>query len=420
MRHLKRHIALLGLGSLILLGCSGKKDGNAPARSGVAGPAALRDVARLTGTIQPMDSVQLKSEVSGQIKRMLVKEGAFVKKGDLLLEIDREQLELRHSQLGIALEKARLDLRSAERDLARAQSQLASGTASHDRVQDTEILRDKARLSVKNAELDLRSNAKDLANTRILAPQDGQLIRLNVTTGEVAISAASASGGNVLGVIADPSRLKVVVEVSELDYPRLKLGQSVEISTESQSDRLIEGTVSYIPPSARASSSNSQVMIFPVQVALNLAAPTRSLLEVASSPAGRGGSGKRGPKGNRDSSKVASKDSSNPGKRTGRKASVDTSKIQLVSGMTVNVDFVFLERKAALAVPYDLVQTSTDGARKTVRVRGEKGLRPQPVKVGATDYRSIEILEGLKAGDSVFAASDSAKSGAKKGAGGPP
>jgi hypothetical protein len=91
--------------------------------------------------------------------------------------------------------------------------------------------------------------------------------------------------------------------------------------------------------------------------------------------------------------------------------------------MTVNVDFVFLERKVDVAIPYDMVTASKDGSRKMVRVRDEKGLHPKPVQIGATDFKSYEILSGLSAGDTVYAADDANGGNGNapgKGRGGPP
>lgn len=430
----------------LLAGCNGRKNAASTSRSAVVGPASLRDVARLTGTVEPADTMQVKSEVTYQIKRVLVKEGDFVKKGQLLFDLDRVQLQLKHEQLVIAVATARLSLKSAQRDLERAQIQLKNGSVSADHVQDLEIARDKDKLTLQSAELDLKSNDRDLSNTRITAPRDGQLIRLNVTEGEMAVAASSASG-NVLGVIADPTRLKVVVEVSELDFPRLKLGQKVEISTESQADKLLQGVVSYIPPSAQASSSNSSVMVFKVEVTLDMNAKPEDFSEVA------GGFkhhrfGGAGGKDSVRSQHVGKQDGHREGgdsaraaawkqKAKEREAKAEKINTTLVPGMTVNVDFVFVERKVDLAVPYDMVSTAADGATKIVWVRGkakdgEEKVRRRPsalagdfhpkrIQAGATDYKSYEILSGLSAGDTIFAAPDtSAKSGKKGGPGGPP
>lgn len=428
MRPLSALASLVCLGSLALLSGCNKDSQATPSRAVVAGPASLRDVARLTGTVKPSDSVVVKSEVSGQIKRLLIKAGDFVKKGQLLIELDREQLELKRDQLQINVETAKLTLKAAERDLARGQSQLAGGSVSADRVQDLEMARDRARLALKNAELDLKSNLRDLANTRIVSPRDGQVIALNVTEGELATSVTSASGGASLAVLADPRDLKVVVEVSELDFPRLKLGQKVEITTESQVDKLLIGRVSYIPPGAQASATNASVMVFKVEVTLDKGAKPVDYAEVAGGakrPHRGQGKGKR----SRDTTETARQAA----------AQADSSNTTLVPGMTVNVDFVFLERKVAVAVPYNLVTVGSDGITRTVWVRKgpdgapdskdrkpsdkdkSPGLRPQRVQIGATDFKNTEILGGLALGDSVFSAPDTSKGGGRKaGAGGPP
>lgn len=429
--HLRRLTTTVAVAAMVLVGCKGK-DSDTPTRHAVAGPASLRDVARLTGTVEPIDTIQVKSEVSYQITKLHVKEGDYVKKGQLLFELDRIQLDLKHQQLIVAVETAKLSLRSAERDLQRAQAQIKNGSVSADHVQDLEIARDKARLALQSSQIDLKSNERDLANTRIVAPRDGQLIRLNVSEGEMAVAASSASG-NVLGVIADPTRLKVVVEVSELDFPRLKLGQKVEISTESQPDKLLEGNVSYIPPSAQASTSNASVMVFKVEVTLDASAKSVDYAEVAGGMKHHrpDGAGKGEGKGSGDST-------SHRHHRETASASKEKLNTTLVPGMTVNVDFVFLERKVEIAVPYDMVTTGSDGMSKTIWVRGKapegdakgkhagggKGssmmgnFHPKRVQVGSTDYKTYEILSGLSAGDTVFAAPDtSSKSG--KGHGGP-
>lgn len=428
--------------ALALVGCK-DKTADVPTRSVVVGPASLRDVARLTGTVKPSDSVVVKSEVSGQIKRLLIKAGDFVKKGQLLVEIDREQLELKRDQLQISVETARLTLKAAERDLDRARSQVSTGTVSNDHVQDLEFARDKAKLTLRNAELDLKSNQRDLSNSRIVSPRDGQVIALNVTEGEMATSVTAAAGGTSIAVLADPHDLKVVVEVSELDFPRLKLGQRVEVSTESQSDKLLIGHISYIPPGAQASASNASVMVFKVEVTLDKDAKAVDFSEVAAGAKRSHEGGAKGGKGGKEGMSGHRPGSDSSGKRQHKAvaAARDSVNTSLVPGMTVNVDFVFLERKAELTVPYNLVATGSDGVTRTVWVRrgagaapdaksdkksaSDKdkapGLRSQRVQVGATDYKNTEILSGLSLGDTVFAAPDTTKgAGRKGGAGGPP
>jgi hypothetical protein len=194
----------------------------------------------------------------------------------------------------------------------------------------------------------------------------------------------------------------------------------VEISTEAQPDKLLQGRVTYIPPTASPSASNTSVMVFKVEVTIDQKAPPVSFSDVAGGNVRRG-SGKAGRKDSLGGK--ASKpgwDSSKTHRSAGGSTVLDSLNTKLAPGMTVNVDFVFLERKADVAVPYDMVTTSKDGGRKMVRVRDEKGLHPKPVQIGATDFKSYEIISGVSVGDTVFAAEESKAGGAKGGGPGGP
>jgi len=413
-------VALITGVGIALAACSSK-----PAtqnRAEVAGPTTIRDAVRLTGTIEPLDSVELKSEVSGRIVKVFFKEGDSVKRGQLILILDSVPLLLTRDKFALQVDRGNLALKIAVRELERAKEIFQTGTVTKDRLEDLETAVQRAELDVRDAKLSLRNAELDLARTRIRAPMDGRLINFPAEVGEVASSATGVNGGSALGTIADPTKLKVVVEVGELDFGRLRLGMPVKVSSEGGRPR--PGKVSFIPSSARASNDTKTIKVFPVEVVLD-------------------------------------------GESEG-----------ILPGMTVGVDFVFLEREVAVSVPYEALKTGgkaagkgvsgktesggqktamTDsvkaapkasegaagrdssgrrGGRKsgvsdatgagsvaksaTVLVRGEKGeFVPKQVKIGVTDYRRTEIVEGLAVGDTVWVQDDAASKGAASKAGGP-
>jgi len=430
-------IAVLGAAMAVFTGC--KEAAKDAGRAEVAGPTTIRDAVRLTGTIEPLDSVELKSEVSGKIVKILFREGDEVKRGQLILLIDTVPFLLSRDKSALQVDRAALALKTAQREVARAKELVVTGSVSKDHVEDLETAVQRAELDLRDAKLSLRNTELDLARTKIRAPMDGRLINFPSEVGEVAASAVGANGGTSLGTIADPTKLKVVVEVGELDYARLKLGMSVKVSTEGGRPRA--GHVSFIPSSARASADTKTIKVFPVEVVLD-------------------------------------------GESEG-----------ILPGMTVGVDFVFLEREVPVSVAYEAVKTGgrfggkasssggqvatdsvklapvdsarkgrdggdtakrarhadgkwqgsrdgagTSGARSggegsvarpqaktaTVLVRGPEGkLAPKQVKIGVTDYRRTEIVEGLAVGDTVWiqddgAASKSASGQKRGGPGGPP
>lgn len=385
----------------------------------VVEPATIRDAVRLSGTMQPLDSVNIKSEVSGQIVKVFFREGDAVKRGQLVAQIDSSTFIVARDKAALEVDRNRLALKLARRDLDRAKELASTGSVSADRIEDLSSIVEKAELDLRSAQLVLSDANLNLVRTRIRAPMDGRLIAFSTVAGMVASSATNANGGTSLGTIADPSRLKVVVEVGELDYVRLRLGMPVAISTENGKPR--KGKVSFIPSSARTSSDAKTIKVFPVEVVL------------------------------------------------------DDDASGLLPGMTVGVDFVFLEKRAELAIPYEAVvkdkalaggfarrgkgggkdsnasarkdsakasdaQADTgsakgwrggrgkpgsdspadSGARATVMVRREGKIVPSPIRVGVTDFRHTEVLSGLVAGDTVWVVDESTDASARANKGGFP
>jgi multidrug efflux pump subunit AcrA (membrane-fusion protein) len=146
------------------------------------------------------------------------------------VELDPEPFQLKVDRAAIVVDRAKLALGTAERNLERAKPLVATGSVSADALQDLEVALAKARLDLRDAELNLRETRKDLADSRIAAPMRGRLIALDVEEGEMVAAATSMSGGTTMGTVADPRKMKVEVEVGELDFPRLKQDMEVEVS----------------------------------------------------------------------------------------------------------------------------------------------------------------------------------------------
>lgn len=354
------------LGIVGLTGC--EKENAGVEQTEVAGPTRIRDAVRLAGKVQPVTQVDLKSEVSGRIRKLHAREGDSVSRGQLLVELDPEPFQLKVDRAAIVVDRAKLALGTARRNLERAKPLIQTGSVSTDAVQDLEVALAKAQLDLRDAELNLRETRKDLGYSRIAAPMRGRLIALDVEEGEMVAAATSMSGGTAMGTVADPRKMKVEVEVGELDFPRLKQDMEVEVSSEALAKPL-KGRVTFISSSAKASTSSgsSSIQVFPVEVEV----------------------------------------SDNKG---------------LVPGLTVAVDFLFLDKKVDVAVPYSAIRTGKRKGSAMVTVRGSDGKTvPKEVKTGVTDYRNTEILEGLAAGDTILAARTEKTAGASsRPSGGPP
>ncbi len=343
-------IALTALTLTISCGSKDKESAVFEERHTV-GRADLRDVISQTGVVQPVIKVELKSEASGKIEKILVKEGQKVTRGDTILIIDPSRLKTQRQKLEIGLRRAKIDKESAERNYSNGLELVKAGSISAKSLQDLETTRDLAALNYDQQLLELKDIADQLGKTVITAPMGGVITSLLVKEGEIAVSATSGfQSGTAIGTIADISKLEVITSIGEVDYVHLAQGQQVNIRPEAIEKAKTRGTVQFISLSAKRSDSD-ELGSFEVRV------------------------------------------------------SVDSIMPGIAPGINVNVEFVILDKKDVIAVPYHFVKK--DHGRQSVQVvtknaEGKDSIYSKPVVTGDTDYRFYEIKKGLKEGDEIY------------------
>jgi len=186
----------------------------------------LRDIMLQTGEVQPVVKVELKSEASGRIQRIYVKEGQKVNKRDTILTIDPQRLRYRKERIDLGIQKAQLDRDKARRELENAQRLAATGAVSDNELQDLKSQFEGADIACKQQRLELKDIVDELRRTVVTSPMTGVLTLLNVEEGEIAVSATSGyQAGTSIGTIADISKLEVVSQIGEVDYVHLRMGQ---------------------------------------------------------------------------------------------------------------------------------------------------------------------------------------------------
>jgi HlyD family secretion protein len=236
-----------------------------------------------TGEIQPEVEVKISADVSGEIVELLVKEGQKVKKGDHLLTInpdlikaaaDRVAAALNQSKAGLANARARENqVKSAfllaennfkrikklyeqkavsEAEYDQLKTQYESGLADMEAARQTTIA---AEFSVKSAEATLKEANDNLNRTRIFAPTEGTISKLNVELGERVVGTAQMSGTELLR-IADLREMEVNALVNENDIVRVHPGDTSTVEVEAFSGRKFKGVVTEI---ARSSASATGV-----------------------------------------------------------------------------------------------------------------------------------------------------------------
>jgi len=220
-----------------------------------------------TGTVEPVDLVEVKSKASGQILKMPVQVGSVVKRGDLLAQIDKVDVQNQYDQAAAALRAAQTKSTISKAQADRADQLFAGQVITAEEHEAATLDLANARSQLVKASTDLDIARQKLADATVRAPVSGTIIAAPVTVGQVISSATSSvSGGTTLLQMADLSRVRIRALVSETDIGSLHPGQSASVSVDAYPQRPFRGSVEKIEPQAVVQQS---VTMFPVLVSIS-------------------------------------------------------------------------------------------------------------------------------------------------------
>lgn len=340
-----------------------------------------------TGKIQPITKVEIKSKASGIVKRLLVDAGERVKTGQVLAELDKEQIQAQVRAAGAALEAAEANLHATEADIERAKvdalgpdiptlqrayeraKQMATeGVVSQAALDDAqrayELAVNKrnvavAQLSVSRAKqaqakaqvaqsrASLEQSQEEFRNSTIVAPIDGLVLSRDVEIGDAVSSILIlGSSATLVMTLGDTHEVYVKGKVDESDIGKVYLGQTARIKVESFKDKTFDGKVTKISP---LGAEKDNVTTFEVRVSIT-----------------------------------------NPGG-------------ELKANMTANAEIILEDHKNVLFIPEQALIYDKD-KKASVEVpdpKGQDGKRKVAVSVGISNGSKTELLSGLKKDDKV-------------------
>ncbi len=231
----------------------------------------ITQVVTATGKVQPEVEVKITSEVSGEIIALPFKEGAKVKKGDLLVtikpdlyqaQVDQQEANLTAAKSSSVLSKAQLF--KAQDDLKRNEDLFNKKLISDADIQSSRTNLEVAQANYDNSLAQIRrtegslNQARDQLNkTTIFATMDGSISSLTNEVGERVAGTGSYGGAEIMRV-ADLSNMELRVQVNENDIVNVKIGDHAVISIDAYPNRKFSGTVSEISSSAQGSGATSQ------------------------------------------------------------------------------------------------------------------------------------------------------------------
>lgn len=218
----------------------------------------LSQTVEASGTVDPVQSVNIGSQVSGKINKLYVDFNSEVKKGQLLAEIDPALFQA-------SVDKARADLNNAKSNYNKVLAQVNYKKENYERYSrllqkhyvsqdETELaysnyMASKAELAamsanVNQAKANLQTAETNLHYTKITSPVDGVVISRAVDVGQTV--AASFQTPELFVVAEDLTKMQIEVSVSEADIGKIKEGQKAEYTLDGYPDEIFEGYVSQV------------------------------------------------------------------------------------------------------------------------------------------------------------------------------
>jgi HlyD family secretion protein len=340
-----------------------------------------------TGKVEPITKVEIKSKASGIVKKLLVDAGDKIKKGQLLAQLDKEEIQAQVDQSRASYtasqaslkgadadyERAKVDAegpdvpllkRAYERAVGMAKEGVVSTSALEDAQKNYELALNKqnvskAQLTVLRARIaqsqaqvardqaNLKQLEEQLSYTDIIAPIDGILLSRDVEIGDAVSSIlVLGSSATLVMTLGDTSEVYVKGKVDESDIGKVYLGQPARIKVESFKDKTFSGKVTKISPMG---VEKDNVTTFEVRVSIN-----------------------------------------NPGG-------------ELKAAMTANAEIILEEHKDVLQIPEGAIIYDKD-KKASVEVpdsKGKEGKRKVAVNIGISNGAKTEVLSGLKENDQV-------------------
>ena len=319
-----------------------------------------------SGTIKPINTIAVGTQVSGTVATIYVDFNSVVKKGDLLAELDPSLFQSNVDQSTAKLNNAKASLSRATASLnykknnyQRYKNLYAKNYVSKDEVELAYSNYQQALAEVASATAEvnasqatLNNNLTNLRYSKITSPVDGTVISRAVDVGQTV--AASFNTPTLFEVAKDLTQMQIETSVSEADIGKIKVGQTAKYTLDGYQDKTFEGKVTQV---RLASTTTNNVVTYTVIV------------------------------------------------------SVDNSEGFVIPGMTANVSIITNDVKNALCVPNQALKfTPVDNNQKYekqgVWIKTNMGLERVDVELGAFDDNKTQIISNeIKVGDKVCVSS---------------
>lgn len=316
---------------------------------------------RAAGVILPSIKVDVGAQVTAQVRKLHVRVGDRVRKGDLLVSLDPElaksdvaQAEATVLRNESELENARIDLEQAKVDFERLRQQLEGDAASQSDFDNARLKVAKLTVSIKSlvasldaSRADLEKKRLQLGFTTIASPTDGDVVNIAVQEGQT-VNAQQQTP--TLLTIASLETVSVKAQVPEADIRKVKLGQAATFSVIGEVEPPFKGTVRLIQPVGERDKAGGAV-VYPIMF------------------------------------------------------DVPNEQRKLLPEMSGEVRIVTRRVTKVAAIPVVALTGREEDGRFRVLVASADGVSPPEtrlIRAGVSDPKMVQVLDGLKPGEKVL------------------
>lgn len=194
-----------------------------------------------TGSLEPVDQVEVGTQVSGDIAKINVDFNSKVKKGQVIAELDKSKLQSTLKQATISYKSAENDLNYKQSTYDRVKKLAESKSASAVELEQAEYNLNAAKLSLEQRKNEVAQARLNLSYATIKSPIDGVVLKRAVDVGQTV--AASMSTPTLFVIAKDLSQMKVMADVDEADIGQVKQGQRVTFTVDAFQNDTFHGTV---------------------------------------------------------------------------------------------------------------------------------------------------------------------------------
>ncbi|WP_440315097.1 efflux RND transporter periplasmic adaptor subunit [Leyella stercorea] len=333
----------------------GKKEEKITFDTAAVAPANIMNSITATGTIEPVTSVTVGTQVSGIVSKLFVDYNSVVKKGQVIAELDKTNLmsQLNTAKTQLATAQSQLNYQTA--NYKRYKTLFEKGLVAADDFDNAKLSYTQAKEQVASAKEEVQRAQTNLSYATITSPIDGVVLSKSVEEGQTV--AASFSTPELFTIAQDLTNMQVVADVDEADIGDVKEGERVTFTVDAYPDDTFEGEVKQVRQEA---TTTNNVVTYEVVI------------------------------------------------------SAPNADLKLKPGLTANVTIYTAERKGVLSVPSKALrfipQKETVGKMKIVDVANAKNkvwtiegnsIVAHKVNIGMTDGTNTQIVGGIAEGTKV-------------------